>query len=93
MAAGRNWIVRGSEFQASVGVTMRGYDRRDFPKVTGAASAATLLGGRVHALAAALAEPARSVAASDRIQIALIGAAGRDRAISAPPSRLPASSV
>jgi predicted dehydrogenase len=56
---------------------MREFDRRDFLMTAGAASAATLLGGRVHALAAAQAEPARPVAANDHIQLALIGAGGQ----------------
>jgi predicted homoserine dehydrogenase-like protein len=55
---------------------MRGYERRDFLKMAGAATAATLLGGRVRALAAQ-AEPARVVTANDHIQIALIGAGGQ----------------
>ncbi|MDE3149486.1 MAG: gfo/Idh/MocA family oxidoreductase, partial [Acidobacteriota bacterium] len=36
-----------------------------------------MLGARVHALAAAEAEPAGTVAANDHIQIALIGAGGQ----------------
>ncbi|HKN22424.1 MAG TPA: Gfo/Idh/MocA family oxidoreductase [Terracidiphilus sp.] len=55
---------------------MSGYKRRDFLKMMGTASAASLLGGRVQALAAQ-AEPAREVAANDHIQIALIGAGGQ----------------
>jgi predicted dehydrogenase len=55
---------------------MLGMNRRDFLRVTGAASAATALGGRVYALAA-IDEPARAVAANDHIQIALIGAGGQ----------------
>ncbi len=55
---------------------MHGMNRRDFLRVTGAASAATVLGGRVHALAA-IDEPARAIAANDHIQIALIGAGGQ----------------
>ena len=43
---------------------------------SGTATAATLLSGRVQALAAQ-AEPARTVAANDHIQIALIGAGGQ----------------
>jgi len=45
--------------------------------VTGAASAATVLGGRVHALKALEGETAQAVAANDHIQIALIGAGGQ----------------
>ncbi|HUB53399.1 MAG TPA: Gfo/Idh/MocA family oxidoreductase [Terracidiphilus sp.] len=55
---------------------MRGINRRDFLRVTGAASAATALGGRVHALMA-MDQPARTIAANDHIQIALIGAGGQ----------------
>jgi predicted dehydrogenase len=56
---------------------MLGMNRRDFLRVTGAASAATVLSGRVHALAALEDEPAQTVAANDHIQIALIGAGGQ----------------
>ena len=56
---------------------MSGMNRRDFLRVTSAASAATVLGGRVHALAAMEDEPAGTVAANDHIQIALIGAGGQ----------------
>jgi len=42
--------------------------------VAGAASAGTLLGTRIHALAALQNSPARPIAANDHIQIALIGA-------------------
>jgi predicted dehydrogenase len=55
---------------------MSGYERRDFLKIAGTATAATLLSGRVRALAAQ-AEPARAVAVNDHIQIALIGAGGQ----------------
>jgi predicted dehydrogenase len=53
---------------------MSDLNRRGFIKVAGAASAATLLNGRIHALSALQAEPARPVSANDHIQIALIGA-------------------
>ncbi len=56
---------------------MHEFNRRSFLKAAGAASATTLLGPRVHSLAAAQAAPARSVAANDNIQIALIGAGGQ----------------
>jgi len=56
---------------------MSGMNRRDFLRVTGAASAATVLGGRVHGLAAMEEEPVGTVAANDHIQIALIGAGGQ----------------
>ncbi len=55
---------------------MHEMNRRGFLKVTGAASAATLLAGKVHALVAAQDEAA-PVSANDRIQIALIGAGGQ----------------
>ncbi len=56
---------------------MHEFNRRSFLKAAGAASAATLLGPHVHSLAAAQAAPARSIAANDNIQIALIGAGGQ----------------
>jgi predicted dehydrogenase len=56
---------------------MLGMNRRDFLRVTGTASAATALGGRIHALSALAAEQDSSVAANDHIQIALIGAGGQ----------------
>ncbi len=46
-------------------------------RAAGAASAASMLGARVHALAVAQDEPARPVGANDHIQIALIGAGGQ----------------
>jgi predicted dehydrogenase len=49
-------------------------NRRSFLRVAGAASAGTLLGTRIHALAALQNSPARPIAANDHIQIALIGA-------------------
>ena len=45
--------------------------------VAGAASAASMLGTKIHALAVLQNEPARPVAANDHIQIALIGAGGQ----------------
>jgi predicted dehydrogenase len=53
---------------------MHELNRRSFLKAAGAVSAASLLNGRIHALSALQAEPARPVAANDHIQIALIGA-------------------
>ncbi len=53
---------------------MHEFNRRGFIKAAGAASAASLLSSRIHALAAVQAEPARPVAANDHIQLALIGA-------------------
>ena len=52
-------------------------NRRSFLRVAGAASATTILGARIHALAAMQAEPAKPIAANDHIQIALIGAGGQ----------------
>jgi predicted dehydrogenase len=52
-------------------------NRRSFLRAAGAASAASLLGPRIHALAAVQANPGRPVAANDHIQIALIGAGGQ----------------
>src|SRR3984957_5399647 len=49
-------------------------NRRIFLKVAGAATANTLLGANMHALAAVQSEPERPVAANDHIQFALIGA-------------------
>lgn len=56
---------------------MHELNRRNFLKVTGAASAATLLGAKVHALDAEQDEPAAPISANDHIQIALIGAGGQ----------------
>jgi predicted dehydrogenase len=56
---------------------MHELNRRNFLKVTGAASAATLLAGKVHALVAEQDGPGSPVSANDRIQIALIGAGGQ----------------
>jgi predicted dehydrogenase len=55
---------------------MHELNRRSFLKVTGAASAATLLAGKVHGLAS-MQEPTGPVSANDHIQIALIGAGGQ----------------
>jgi len=56
---------------------MHELNRRSFLRVAGAASAGTLLGPRMHALAAMQSEPGKPVAANDHIQIALIGAGGQ----------------
>ncbi len=56
---------------------MLSLNRRSFLRVAGAASAASFLGPQMHALATLQAEPSRSVAANDHIQIALIGAGGQ----------------
>ncbi|MGA2169615.1 MAG: Gfo/Idh/MocA family oxidoreductase [Terracidiphilus sp.] len=56
---------------------MNELNRRSFLRAAGAASAGTLLGARLHALAAMQNEPARPVSANDNIQIALIGAGGQ----------------
>ena len=52
-------------------------NRRGFLRAAGAASAATLIAPRLHALIMADQEPAGAVAANDHIQIALIGAGGQ----------------
>jgi predicted dehydrogenase len=52
-------------------------NRRNFIRVAGSASAATLLAGKVHALGWAQETAAKPVAANDHIQIALIGAGGQ----------------
>jgi predicted dehydrogenase len=52
-------------------------NRRSFLRATGAASASTLIGTRLHALEWLQDEPVRSVSANDHIQIALIGAGGQ----------------
>jgi predicted dehydrogenase len=49
-------------------------NRRSFFKVAGAVAAETLVAERMHLLAAVQTEPAKTVAANDHIQIALIGA-------------------
>jgi len=56
---------------------MHALNRRSFLRAAGAASATTMLGAKVHALAAMQAEPAKPVSANDHIQIALIGAGGQ----------------
>ncbi len=56
---------------------MLGLNRRSFLKAAGTASAATLLGPRIHALEAWQEELAKPISANDRIQIALIGAGGQ----------------
>ncbi len=56
---------------------MQGLNRRNFLRVAGAASAASLIAPRLHALAAVQEEPAKTIAANDQIQIALIGAGGQ----------------
>jgi predicted dehydrogenase len=58
-------------------LSMPEFNRRSFLKAASAASAATLAGSRIHALAAAQDQPSRPIAANDHIQIALIGAGGQ----------------
>jgi predicted dehydrogenase len=71
--------------RAAFGGNVQIWNRRNFLKAAGAASAAALAGAaraseatgkRIHALIAQE-EPAKSVAANDHIQIALIGAGGQ----------------
>ena len=52
-------------------------NRRSFLRAAGTATAGTLLGTNVHALAAVRSEQRAPVTANDRIQIALIGAGGQ----------------
>ncbi len=52
-------------------------NRRRFLKLAGTATAATVVGAKVHTLATAQATPAAPLAANDHIQIALIGAGGQ----------------
>ncbi len=77
-------VVCGGKLCRSGG-TVQIWDRRNFLKVAGAATAASLAGAaranevtgkRIHALIAQE-EPAKPVAANDHIQIALIGAGGQ----------------
>jgi predicted dehydrogenase len=56
---------------------MQELNRRSFLRAAGAASAATVLGARIHALAAPQDAPDRAIAANDHIQLALIGAGGQ----------------
>src|SRR5580698_7592664 len=56
---------------------MQGFDRRSFLKSVGAASAGTMLAGKIHALTGGQGEPSGAIAANDHIQIALIGAGGQ----------------
>ena len=55
---------------------MNQLNRRSFLRAAGAASATTMLGTKIHALAA-IQESAKPVSANDHIQIALIGAGGQ----------------
>jgi predicted dehydrogenase len=59
------------------GGTLHVWNRRGFLKVAGAASASTLIGPRLYALAAGEQEASRPISANDHIQIALIGAGGQ----------------
>jgi predicted dehydrogenase len=60
----------------SEALEMHELNRRSFLRAAGAASATTMLGAKIHALAA-MQEPTRPIAANDHIQIALIGAGGQ----------------
>jgi predicted dehydrogenase len=75
-------VVCGSKAAGRGGPSMHkpdghALDRRSFLKVTGAASAGTLLGGSVNVLAATQQETPTPIAANDHLQIALIGAGGQ----------------
>ncbi len=56
---------------------MCAFNRRNFLRAAGAASASAVIGSKLHALAALQDAPARPVAANDHIQLALIGAGGQ----------------
>jgi predicted dehydrogenase len=56
---------------------MHEFNRRNFMKVTGAASVAAMLDGSVNTLMAEAQEPAAPTAANDHINFALIGAGGQ----------------
>ncbi len=56
---------------------MHDLNRRSFLRAASAASATTILGGRIHALAATQDAPQPATSANDHIQIALIGAGGQ----------------
>ena len=53
------------------------FNRRSFLKIASTATAQTLIGPKIFALARPQSEPASPVAANDHIQIALIGAGGQ----------------
>jgi predicted dehydrogenase len=69
-------VTDGKQFPG-VRATVHELNRRSFLKVAGAATGQTLLGAKLHALAAVQSEPDKPVAANDHIQIALIGAGGQ----------------
>ena len=69
-------MVDGGKFEI-LRCAVHSYNRRRFLKAASAATTATLLAPRLHALAEAQSEPARPVSANDHIQIALIGAGGQ----------------
>ncbi len=64
-------------------------NRRIFLKAAGGATAQTLLGARVFALATDQNEPAAQVTANDHIQIALIGAGGQGQGDTAVAAQVP----
>jgi predicted dehydrogenase len=65
------------EITTQEGLEVQEFNRRNFLMVAGAVSAGSLLGPRLHALAAIQDETSKPVAANDHIQIALIGAGGQ----------------
>jgi predicted dehydrogenase len=72
------WLQAADQSRKNVwGELVRGFNRRNFLRAAGTASAATLLGPRMHALTAWTDEAQAPVAANDHIQIALIGAGGQ----------------
>src|ERR1035441_4446163 len=64
-------------------------NRRGFLRAASAASAGTMLGPRLFALAAGQAEPARPVSANDKIQVALVGAGWRGQGITSEAIQVP----
>ena len=68
---------------------MNQMNRRGFLRAASAATAGTMLGPRLFALAAGQAEPARPVSANDKIQVALIGAGWRGQGITAEAIQVP----
>jgi predicted dehydrogenase len=68
---------------------MHDLNRRSFLKAAGAASAAAVASGKIHALVSAQAESVRPIAANDHIQIALIGAGGQGQGDTATAIQVP----
>ena len=62
---------------SSIRPDLSSFGRRSFLRSAGLLSAASLAGPRLHALASAVEEPDKPVAANDRIRLALVGAGGQ----------------